>query len=190
MKRNRLLPLSLCSRVCRFDREMGKMKIDKPDPGNSGTDFQHPKWCGYSDFHSGWCKYWIGFGEALGILHTGVSWTSDIISYNLKAVSGSCYNTNLVLIYTTYFLVPWPKDGEWHPIPVLLPGKSHGRRSLVGCSPWGRWELDTTQWLHFHALEKEMAIHSSVLAWRIPGMAEPVGCCLWGRTESDTTEVT
>ena len=39
---------------------------------------------------------------------------------------------------------------QWHPTPVLLPGKSHGRRSLVGCSAWGRWELDTTQWLHFH----------------------------------------
>ena len=39
---------------------------------------------------------------------------------------------------------------KWHPTPVLLPGKSHGRRSLIGCSPWGRWELDTTQWLHFH----------------------------------------
>ena len=36
------------------------------------------------------------------------------------------------------------------PTPVLLPGKSHGWRNLVGCSPWGRWELDTTQWLHFH----------------------------------------
>ena len=40
---------------------------------------------------------------------------------------------------------------QWHPTPVLLPGKSHGRRSLVGCSPWGHWELDTTQWLHFHS---------------------------------------
>ena len=39
---------------------------------------------------------------------------------------------------------------QWHPTPVLLPGKSHGRRSLVGCSPWGREELDTTEWLHFH----------------------------------------
>ena len=39
---------------------------------------------------------------------------------------------------------------RWHPTPVLLPGKSHGQRSLVGCSPWGHWELDTTQWLHFH----------------------------------------
>ena len=34
---------------------------------------------------------------------------------------------------------------QWHPTPVLLPGKSHGRRSLVGCSPWGRKELDTTK---------------------------------------------
>ena len=45
----------------------------------------------------------------------------------------------------------------------------------MGCSPWGRWELDTTERLHFHALEKEMAIHSSVLAWRIPGMGEHGG---------------
>ena len=43
---------------------------------------------------------------------------------------------------------------------------------------------------HFHALEKEMAAHSSVLAWRIPGMEEPGGLRLWGRTESDTTEAT
>ena len=38
---------------------------------------------------------------------------------------------------------------QWHPTPVLLPGKSHGRRSLVGCSPWGRYESDTTERLHF-----------------------------------------
>ena len=39
---------------------------------------------------------------------------------------------------------------QWHPTPVLLPGKSRGWRSLVGCSPWGRWESDTTERLHFH----------------------------------------
>ena len=43
---------------------------------------------------------------------------------------------------------------------------------------------------HFHALEKEMAAHSSVLAWRIPGTGSLVGCHLWGRTESGTTEAT
>jgi len=64
---------------------------------------------------------------------------------------------------------------QWHRTPVFLPRKSHGQRSLEGFSPWGRWGSDTTEWLHFHALEKEMATHSSVLAWRIPGMAEPGG---------------
>ena len=38
---------------------------------------------------------------------------------------------------------------QWQPTPVLLPGKSHGRRSLVGCSPWGQEESDTTERLHF-----------------------------------------
>ena len=39
---------------------------------------------------------------------------------------------------------------QWHPTPVLLPGKSHGWRSLEGCSPWGRCGSDTTERLHFH----------------------------------------
>ena len=42
------------------------------------------------------------------------------------------------------------RSRQWHPTPVLLPGKFHGWRSLVGCSPWGREESDTTEWLHFH----------------------------------------
>ena len=40
---------------------------------------------------------------------------------------------------------------QWHPTPVLFPGKSHGRRSLVGCSPWGHKKSNTTEWLHFHS---------------------------------------
>ena len=39
---------------------------------------------------------------------------------------------------------------RWHPTPVLLPGKPHGWRSLVGCSPWDRKESDMTERLHFH----------------------------------------
>ena len=66
---------------------------------------------------------------------------------------------------------------QQQPTPVLLPGNSHRCRSLVGCSPWGHTESDTTSdftfTFHFHALEKEMAAHSSVLAWRIPGTEEP-----------------
>ena len=47
-----------------------------------------------------------------------------------------------------------------------------------------------TEWLHFYALEKEMATHSNVLVWRIPGTGEPGGLPSWGRAESDTTEAT
>ena len=62
--------------------------------------------------------------------------------------------------------------------------KSHGWRSLVGCSPWGCEESDTTEQLRFHfslsCLEKEMATHSSVLAWRIPGTGKPGGLLSMG----------
>ena len=44
----------------------------------------------------------------------------------------------------------WKQRRQWHPTPVLLPGKSHGWRSLVGCSPWGREDSDMTEWLPFH----------------------------------------
>ena len=69
---------------------------------------------------------------------------------------------------------------QWHPTPVPLPGESQGQRTLVGASVHGvarsRTRLsDFTFTSHFHALEKEMAAHSSVLAWRIPGMGEPGG---------------
>ena len=47
-------------------------------------------------------------------------------------------------------LQPYQWRRQWHPTPVLLPGKSHEWRSLVGCSPWGREESDTTEQLHFH----------------------------------------
>ena len=59
--------------------------------------------------------------------------------------------------YATWALFLWMQPckvtvrrRQWHPTPVLLPGKSHGWRSLVGCSPWGHEESDRTQRLPFH----------------------------------------
>ena len=49
---------------------------------------------------------------------------------------------------------------------------------------------DFTFTSHFHALEKEMATHSSVIAWRILGTGSLVGCRLWGHTGLDMTKVT
>ena len=49
-----------------------------------------------------------------------------------------------------HFTIQLPRRRQWHPTPVLLPGESHGLRSLVHCSPWDRQESDTTERLHFH----------------------------------------
>ena len=87
--------------------------------------------------------------------------------------------------------IPWRR--KWQPTLVFLPGKSHGWRSLVAYSPWGRKESDMTEKFHFTSLlaqlvknlpamqeiqvlflgqedplEKEMATHSNILAWQIP----------------------
>ena len=68
---------------------------------------------------------------------------------------------------------------QWHPTPVLLPGESHGGRAwqatVHGVAKSRTRLSDFTFTFHFHALEKEMATHSSILSWRIPGTEEPGG---------------
>ena len=80
------------------------------------------------------------------------------------------------------------------PSPVLLPGKSHGWRSLVGYSPWSREELDTTEQLHFHfSLSCTREGNANPLQYGClenPRDRSLVGCRLWGHTESDMTDVT
>ena len=59
-----------------------------------------------------------------------------------------CLTTQSKSLFNIWSLLYWRR--QWHPTPVLLPGKSHGRRSLIGCSPWGRKESNMTEQLHFH----------------------------------------
>ena len=78
--------------------------------------------------------------------------------------------------------------------PVLLPGKPHGRRSLVGCSPWGRKESDTTERLlslfTFMHWRRKWQPTPVFLPGESQGQGSLVDCHLWGCTESDTTEMT
>ena len=64
----------------------------------------------------------------------------------------SCLHIHKTLQKRFWVIKPgsWSRRRRWHPTPVLLPGKSHGQRGLVGCSPWGCEESDTTERLHFH----------------------------------------
>ena len=52
--------------------------------------------------------------------------------------------------------IPWRRT--WQPTPVFSPGRSHGRRSLVGCSQWGHRDSDTTERLHFHFHQQKWLI--------------------------------
>ena len=84
---------------------------------------------------------------------------------------------------------------RWHPTPVLLPGKSHGQRRLVGCGPWGGEESDTTKRLPFRfslsCIGKGNGNPTPVfLPGESQGGGSLVGCRLWDCTELDTTEVT
>ena len=72
--------------------------------------------------------------------------------YQLKIKQVTKY-LNIRLYNTKDIYIIWcllKQRRQWHPTPVLLHGKSHGGRSLVGCSPWGHEESDTTEQLHFH----------------------------------------
>ena len=110
-----------------------------------------------------WLQFLLNTGHWKPIFHQSALWgrLSNGIKRETKILSISCWRR------------------QWQPTPVPLPRKSHGQRSLVGCSPWGlgswTWLSNFTFTFHFHALEKEMATHSSVLAWKIPGMGEPDG---------------
>ena len=72
-------------------------------------------------------------------------------SFNISP-SGDRHSFPWVLVHTGFCLCPKSisQRRQWKPTPVLLPGNSHGQRSLVGCSPWGHKESDTTERLHFH----------------------------------------
>ena len=83
---------------------------------------------------------------------------------------------------------------QWHPTPALLPGKSHGWRSLVGYSPWGHKELDTTEQFYFH-FSRSCIGEGNGTPLQYSCLENPRGGWAWwaavyGIAESDMTELT
>ena len=87
-----------------------------------------------------------------------IPFVKTIFSQNYLQLSFTFFDKRFWMVkYTTedskflnlYDSILYHRRRQWHPTPVLLPGKSHGRRSLEGCSPWVRWGSDTTEPLHF-----------------------------------------
>ena len=114
-----------------------------------------PTWCGEGQCAEGSKCSWL-LSSLLPFL---TAWTS-------------CHRPWIDSLHN-YFLAHFRRR-QWHPSPVLLPGKSHGQRSLVGCSAWGRQELDTTEQLHFHVS----------LSYTGEGNGSPLQCsCLENRRD-------
>ena len=121
----------------------------------------------------------------LTVINRNHRWNTVILTTNSKTeilINNTNFYLSLLQIhyYTGDFKIfCWLWRRQWHPTPVLLPGKSHGRRSLVGAVHGvakSRTRLsDFPFTFQFPALEKEMTTHSSVLAWRIPGTGKPGG---------------
>ena len=119
------------------------------------------------------------------LLRESNNWSQNIFWVFLNKCISKLYDTNFIwcVCWYRYCLICsgsfQMRRRQWHPTPVLLPGKSHGQRRLVGCSLWGREESDTTEWLHFHfslsCIGEGNGNPLHVLAWRIPGTGEPGG---------------
>ena len=103
------------------------------------------------------------------------------------------FNSLPIMIFISNYELLWRR--QWHPTPILLPGKSHGQRSLVGCSPMGSlrvrhdWatSLSLSTFMHWRRKWQPTPVF---LPGESQGRGSLVGCRLWGHTESEMTEAT
>ena len=125
--------------------------------------------------------------DSIPLSHRGSSrhWGFNIISRGRENV---CATMILVNFFSGIFKLvecssdfrlsmKWFGEGDGtHLVPVLLPGKSYGRRSLMGCSPWGCEESDTTRRLHFNfSLQEPTPVFLPGVFWKFPSLSIP--CC-------------
>ena len=127
---------------------------------NSYSEEQNHIWTAQWSHQGSFRKYWcLGLSPRMSdLISLGVAWPAEFLNTSQGIwcrpglISDSSTNSDsdrdLLPDWTPSTMLT--RRRQWHPTPVLLLGKSHGRRSLVGCSPWDREESDKTERLHFH----------------------------------------
>ena len=96
------------------------------------------------------CHFAVNYTYLLNVCHlkAACAWILFVFNFWIILPVYEIRMFTLNIWYIRIYTYPWRR--RRHPTPVLLPGKSHGQRSLVGCGPWGRKELDMTERLPFH----------------------------------------
>ena len=98
-------------------------------------------------------KYFVLLIQKIHVKWILLKFQCKVMEARAHLAQGQTRTEKFEAIWWLYFLCSYTiylRRRRWHPTPVLLPGKFHGWRSLVGCSPWGCWGSDTTERLHFH----------------------------------------
>ena len=131
-----------------------------------------------------------GMASHSSILACRIHWTEE--PGGLQSIGPQRVRHEWVTSLSLFTFTHWRR--QWHPTPVLLPGKPHGQRSLVGCNPWGHevghnWATSLSLFTFMHWRRKWQPT-PVFLPGESQGWGSLVGCRLWGRKESDTTEAT
>ena len=112
----------------------------------------------------------------LKLKHNDSSTTSSaIFRHFVEAVCYYIVDQNTEFLIKMYLYISWRR--EWQSTPALLPGKSHGQRSLIGYSPWGRKESDTTERVHFHFHLVQFTLFLSFQVMEIPFITKFSNMC-------------
>ena len=160
----------------------GKILADSPSLRSQGT----AKHEGASRWVSPSYHKILSKNRTAELSETIVTITKTIMTVIL---TNTCFSFKLLALSDLYY-----SSGEGNGTPLQYSGKSHGRRSLVGCCPWGRevghdWATSLSLFTFMHWRRKWQPT-PVFLPGESQGRGSLVGCRLWGLTESDTTEVT
>ena len=147
------------------------------------------------------CLLHLDSNQFQTVVHKSRAVTQDKKKSRTVTQSKNCilifkgYHLNKSWTFRIKYIIFHEQRRKWHPTPVLLPGKSHGRRSLVGCLSMGShkvgydWVTSLSLFTFMHWRRKWQPT-PVFLPGESQGRRSLVGCHLWGHTESETTEVT
>ena len=127
-----------------MDRESWQAAVH----GVTKSQIRLSDWTELNTWDNLWCEVWFQLNFLELYQFPNAIYQKNLLFLHSLILQHYHIENSYMCLYTCLYI--FLRRRQWHPTPVLLPGKSHGLRRLVGCSPWGHKKLDTTERLHFH----------------------------------------